>query len=198
MFIVFDGIDGSGKTTQAELCRDWLNNNGRKVILTHEPTNNVIGSLIKKNFLKGELDTPLIDAHLFSADRVLHCKEFIKPYLDKEYIVICDRYYYSTICYQANQGVSENWLIRMQKPALKPDIAIIIDREPSVSYDSVVKKKGEKNLTKFEKPFFLKSLRKKFIKIPSLLKKDNIKIVEGNNSIHEVHEEVKKILRKYL
>jgi dTMP kinase len=198
MFVVFEGIDGCGKSTQAEMCRAWLKSKGRQVLLTHEPTNSVVGKIIKKHVLKGSLDTPILDAHLFCADREIHTKEQIIPQLKSGGDVVCDRYYHSTICYHANQGLSKKWLIMLQEFALKPDIVFVIDREPSASYKSVLEVKGENNLTKFENPKFLKSLRKHYVSLPGLMRKDNIIIINGNDIKDNIHSIVKGYLRDLL
>ncbi|MEM2936396.1 MAG: dTMP kinase [Candidatus Bathyarchaeia archaeon] len=102
MFITFEGVEGSGKTTQAGLLKDFLLQKGYKVTLTREPGWGAVGRLIRRMLLEEkELDLdPLAELCLFCADRVQHVRDLIKPRLKKGEIVICDRYADSTVVYQ--------------------------------------------------------------------------------------------------
>ncbi|PJE57923.1 MAG: dTMP kinase, partial [Candidatus Portnoybacteria bacterium CG10_big_fil_rev_8_21_14_0_10_36_7] len=108
-FITIDGIDGSGKTTQAEMLSKYLKGNGIKSIVTKEPTSGKIGSLLRNHYLK--TDFPLIDSFLFSADREEHLKTEVIPTMEKGTYIISDRYYHSALAYQYTSGVDLDWLI---------------------------------------------------------------------------------------
>lgn len=102
MLITFEGIEGSGKSTQAEMLRDALVEKGYKVTLTREPGWGQLGHLIRTIILEDrdlELD-PLAELFLFCADRAQHVKDYIEPRLRNGEIVICDRFFDSTIVYQ--------------------------------------------------------------------------------------------------
>ena len=103
LFIVLDGIDGSGTTTHSRLLAGFLSLKGLKVHLTHEPSNSEIGKLLR-NFLKDDKIPPSTDALLFAADRDLHYRNEIKMKLEEGYIVISDRYIESSIIYQSCQS----------------------------------------------------------------------------------------------
>jgi dTMP kinase len=102
MFITFEGIEGSGKSTQAKLLKEFLELKGYTVTLTREPGWGALGKLIRRMILEErelELD-PIAELCLFCADRAQHVKDFIIPKLKDGQIVICDRFYDSTIVYQ--------------------------------------------------------------------------------------------------
>ncbi|MCC6711769.1 MAG: dTMP kinase [Candidatus Dadabacteria bacterium] len=102
MLITFEGIEGSGKSTQADMLRDALVEKGYKVTLTREPGWGQLGHLIRTIILEDrdlELD-PLAELFLFCADRAQHVKDYIEPRLRNGEIVICDRFFDSTIVYQ--------------------------------------------------------------------------------------------------
>ncbi|AEF95975.1 dTMP kinase [Methanotorris igneus] len=184
MFIVFEGIDGSGKTTQAKLLTKKLN-----AFYTCEPTEGQIGRLIRE-ILKGkkkcEKETLAL---LFAADRVEHVK-LIEEKL-KESHVVCDRYLYSSIAYQTSQGVDEDFILQINRFAKKPDIVVLL----TVDVEEGMKRLGkEKEI--FEKEEFLKKVQNKYLK---LAKKEGFIVIDTTNkSINESHEEILKIIKSKL
>ncbi len=140
MFIVLEGIDGCGKSTQAKLLYDWLLSTGKKAELTAEPTKNKIGILIREILSGSEKVDPTALALLFTADRYEHLGNFIEPNLREGKIVICERYYHSTIAYQSAQGVNKDWLLQINSFARKPDFTIFIDVKPEIAIINIKKK----------------------------------------------------------
>ena len=176
MFIVFEGIDGSGKTTQAKLLAKKLN-----AFYTYEPTDGLIGKLIRE-ILKGEKKCEKETlALLFAADRVQHVK-LIEEKL-KESHVVCDRYLYSSIAYQTSQGVDEDFILQINRFAKKPDVVVLL----TVDVEEGMKRLGkEKEI--FEKDEFLKKVQNKCLE---LAKKEGFVVIDTTNkSIYEVHEEI--------
>ncbi|MEM5879368.1 MAG: dTMP kinase [Candidatus Aenigmatarchaeota archaeon] len=199
VFIVLEGIDGSGKSSQSKLLFDFLQKNKIPAILTHEPTDGDIGSLLTNKYLK-EVDLPLVDAFLFAADREEHLKKIVIPALEQGKIVISDRYYHSTLAYQQAQGLELEFLLELNKKFIKPDLTIIIDLEPEIAVERIEKDKNRKmeDRKKFEKVEFLKKVRKNFLELKEILKDERIVVIDGNKTKEEVFEavlsEVKKIL----
>ncbi|MDH3776874.1 MAG: dTMP kinase, partial [Desulfobulbaceae bacterium] len=99
LFIVFEGIDGTGKSTQLHLLAEKLRQLGYAVVATREPTNGPYGQKIRKLFVDRGSVSQEEELELFIADRDQHVKEIIKPALSDGCVVICDRYYLSTIAY---------------------------------------------------------------------------------------------------
>jgi dTMP kinase len=142
MFIVLEGIDGCGKSTQAHMLSDWLTSVGRSVLLTAEPTRNVIGSCVREVLASGEEVDPRALALMFTADRYEHLKKEVEPALAAGRIVVSERYYYSTVAYQAAQGVDLQWLKDVNAYALqnKPDLAFLLDVSPSFALPKIQEK----------------------------------------------------------
>ena len=131
MFITFEGIDGSGKSTQAKLLADVLTKSGFQVILTRQPGGTKIGQSIRKILLDHrnfEL-IPTAEILLFIADRIQHLQEIIIPALQLGKIVICDRYHDSTLAYQCGgRKIDMSYLDSIKKRfIINPDLTLWLD-----------------------------------------------------------------------
>jgi dTMP kinase len=100
MFVTFEGLDGSGKSTQAELLRTHLESDGLEVVATREPGGTALGEQLRDLVLHGGHVTPWAEALLYAAARAQHVEEVIRPALDRGAAVICDRYVDSSVAYQ--------------------------------------------------------------------------------------------------
>ena len=100
MFVTFEGLDGSGKTTQAELLRERLEVEGRDVVSTREPGGTELGERIRDLVLHGGHVSPWAEALLYAASRAQHVDEVIRPAVDRGAWVLCDRYLDSSVAYQ--------------------------------------------------------------------------------------------------
>ena len=135
LFIVIEGVDGSGKTTQSELLSAYLRGLGRKVHHTAEPTATGLGGMVRDGLGAEHPRTSDELAAMFLADRVAHNvsqKSGIRQYVEGGTDVVCDRYYYSSIAYQGVDGSLE-WVADMNLSCpsiMKPDICIFIDLDP--------------------------------------------------------------------
>ena len=132
LFIVFEGTDGSGTTTQGDLLTASLKRSGRTVLRTAEPTDGDVGVMIR-NVLRARMEFPLDPAAvalLFAADRVDHCARVIGPALARNEAVICDRYIASSLTFQVVDGdgrITPDWICAINKEALVPDLTILLD-----------------------------------------------------------------------
>lgn len=198
-FIVLYGIAASGKTTQMNLIGNWLKNLGYDILLTKEPTNSEVGILLKR-IVRGERKFPRKGmVYLFIADRIDHVENVIKPALNEGKIVICERYYLDTIVYQMLEDYSKEFLEMINKVDLYPDISIYLDISVEESIRRM-EKIGE--IPKiYEKKEILEKVRNNFLKIIEEYNrkgKDKIYIVDGEKTIEEVFEKIKKIIEKGL
>ena len=142
IFMVIEGLDGSGKTTQANILSKKLSEN-YKVLCTVEPSQGKIGSFIRNGCLYEEKRLPNeAEALLFAADRIEHMQNEIVPALDEDKIVICDRYIYSSLAYQGSTGLSLDWIKTINARALQPDFSIFIDVPPELVLDRLQRKKS--------------------------------------------------------
>ena len=194
-FITFEGADGSGKTTQIEMIKEYLEKQGYQCVLTREPGGSDLGVKIREILLHydGEVD-PLCELLLYMADRAQHVNEVILPAIEDGKIVLCDRYTDSSVAYQGYaRGLDREKIIQLNKVAtnnLEPDLTIVFDVETEVA----MKRVGEtKDRLEQEGIEFHRKLRNGYL---DLAKKfpERIKVVNSNLSIEEVFEQVKKIL----
>ena len=142
IFIVIDGVDGSVKTTQANLLTRKLEKT-QKVLLTAEPSLGKIGTFIREDCLFEDKRLPTeAEALLFAADRIEHMNNEVKPALDEGKLVICDRYIYSSLAYQGSSGLSLDWIKTINARALQPDFSIFIDVAPEKVIERLQRKKS--------------------------------------------------------
>jgi dTMP kinase len=141
-FIIIEGLDGSGKTTQAKLLSANLQPT-YKAFCTAEPSHGKIGTYIRNRVLYGESRaSTVVEALLFAADRIEHIQNEVQPALDEGKIVVCDRYTYSSLAYQGSAGLSLEWIEAINQNALKPDFALFIDVDPEIVLSRLKRKKS--------------------------------------------------------
>jgi len=185
--VILEGIDGCGKTTHAKLLSKWLSESGKDVLHTKEPSRGPIGLLLR-DYLKKET-VPLIDALLFTADRAEHVEKEITPALEEGKIVVCERYYFSTIAYQMAQGLDKKWLTELNAFATKPDLVILLDLNPEISV------KRTSTNEKFEKLEFLKKVNSNY---KVLAREFGFVTIDASKGKSEVKEEIRSIVQKII
>jgi dTMP kinase len=142
VFICIEGLDGSGKTTQAKLLTMRLAEK-YNAVYTAEPSQGKIGTFIRDCCLyEGKRLPTEAEALLFAADRIEHIQNEIAPALTEEKIVICDRYIYSSLAYQGSAGLSLAWIKTINARALQPDFSIYIDVSPERVLERLQRKKS--------------------------------------------------------
>ena len=194
LFIVFDGIDGSGKGEMIKRLADYLFSLNLNVFTTREPSQGEYGKQIRK--ILAEEKDPNANAEncfeLYVKDRKDHLEKEVEPFLSKGN-VICDRYYYSTIVYQNVQGIDAGRVIEANKGFRKPDIVFILDLPAEVALERIGK---VRSIEKFEKQDFLENVRQGFLKLKEKLD-NNIKIIDASKSKSEVFNQIKKEIESY-
>lgn len=191
VLIVIEGIDGAGKSTQAKILKERLEKNGYDVILLKEPTSSKWGKEIKEISKKAKSIDPKKELELFLKDRKINVKKNILPALQKNKIVILDRYYISTIAYQGARGLDKKSIKEKNESfAPKPDLLFILDIDP---LESLNRLKREKEIL-FENENFLREVRKNFLEI----KIKNTYIIDARLSIEEIADKIEGIVINYL
>ena len=185
MFIVFEGLDGCGKSTHAKLLSEWLMNQGQDTYLTAEPTNSRIGMLIREVLSGKIVFEPETLAYLFTADRVEHTGE-ISSAIEGGSHVVCERYVYSTAAYQGAQGLDSRWLMDLSSFAPKPDVIIFLDVEPKDAEERAFT--GEI----FEKASFLEKVKKEYMKFKDMI------VVDATRPMDEVQADIREIAKKFM
>ena len=164
-FVTFEGIDGSGKSTISKLVFKKLKSKGYDVVLTYEPTDTWIGKCVQR-CIETNTDS-FVTALAFIADRFDHCKK-IKKWLEKDKIVLCDRYAESTYAYQGAQmqNLIDNpikWLKELSKNhIITPDRTFIFVIDPKISLARI---QNRENLIPFEKISFLEKVHKNYLRL---------------------------------
>lgn len=196
MFIVLEGIDGAGTTTQAELLRKALEEEGREAITTAEPTGGPIGALIRQVLnrrvvagISHGIGVPLaadVMSLLFTADRMDHADTLIRPSLEKNETIICDRYFYSTIAYQGVGG-DMKWIERLNEKALRPDLVFYLKIEPKISLKRIESRQIKEIYEKLE---FLEQVSKNYDKI--FEREQNVVIIDASKPVEAIAETIKE------
>lgn len=195
LFIVFEGLDGAGTTTQVELLAGYLRNEKpeQKILITKEPTNNIIGGLIRGCLTGDWKTTPDGLQLLFAADRAHHLSQAIEPALRDYYIVICDRYYLSSIAY-GSIDCDREWIYKINRKFRRPDLTFLIDVTAETAMERM--KKIRYNVELFERKAILEKVRKNYLQAAA--KEKNLYVINGEEIITRVRDDINKFINKYL
>ena len=193
-FISFEGIDGSGKSTQIELLAKFLKNLSFEVVITREPGGSVGGEQIRNLLLQGETDRWSAETEilLFTAARRDHLERIILPALGDGKIVICDRFTDSTRMYQGMRGSNLRDLVELlNEKVIKcdPDLTIIIDINPETALKRAKSRKTvEERFEDFGVELQIK-MRQGFIKLSKEFN-NRIEVVDGQQSVDELTQDI--------
>jgi dTMP kinase len=210
-FIVIEGIDGAGTTTQAELLANWFRGRGLPALTTHEPTDGPVGSMIRQvltnRLVVCGITGPRAPAWatmalLFAADRLDHLESEIVPNLLDGVTVISDRYDLSSLAYQSatatgsdlEAGKVVTWVRELNKHARRPDLTIVLDVHPEVAAQRRRKRAGSAEL--YEELDLQKSLARAYEQAERFVPGDTLVHVEGNGPPERVHEDVVSAVRR--
>lgn len=198
-FIVVEGLDGCGKSTQIQLIKNELEARGEKVYITAEPTDFETGAYLRR-ILSDSLNKDMyLQAALFLADRIEHIThpEFgLNKYLNDGYTVVCDRYYYSSFAYQGTT-TDIDWVMRSNlecESILKPDLCIFLDVNPDTCKKRIdeVREKPELYEKDAEK---MRHIRNNFLMVFDRLRDEhNIAIIDANTGVENVFNAIKELL----
>lgn len=184
MYIVFEGIDGAGKSTQIQLLKKWLENNGFSVETVVEPTDSEVGKLIRKILQRPDAASDRIQKTLgllFAADRML----IMDKLSDENKIILSDRSYISSLAYQT----PANWIADINKYAKTPDLLLLLDLDVNISVNRC---SGE---DEFENEGFLTNVKDNYLK---LVENYRHEIINANNGVNKVSSDIKKAVAPYL
>ena len=196
VFIVLEGIDGTGKSTLSKKLKAWLEEKGREVVLTAEPTEDWLGVAVRR--ANNEDLDPRTESLLFTADRCQHTLR-IEEMLKQGKVVICDRYYGSTVAYQGaalEEDMGDNavsWLLNLNGPVVRhPDVTVLLITDPQVAMQRVGSR-GE--LSKFEREEYLSKVQDIYM---TLAREGDWTVIDSNRKLYEVLESVKRAVQAYV
>ncbi|MEK6941567.1 MAG: dTMP kinase [archaeon] len=192
-FVVFEGLDAAGKSLMAKKLKLFLEKNGfaGRVFLTAEPSQSPFGKELRE-MLKSE-SSPKNNAQkfleLYVKDREFHLEHEILPTLNEGKIVLCDRFKYSTVVYQSVQGISVEKILQMHDGMVVPGLVLVLDIDPRLALKRIAcSARGARDV--FEREAFLQKAREKFLQLPKILPKENIKIIDASMPKKEVFSAV--------
>lgn len=193
-FIVFEGIDGSGKSTQAKILKKKMEGLGKKVHYTFEPTNYRIGRMLRDVLTGKDTADEQTIAALFVADRLdhLHHPEYgMLKQLEDGKVVICDRYYHSSYAYHS-QFMDMDWVIEansLAAEALRPDLVLFLDLLPEVSMERI--RANRAGFDHYEKQETLEQVRSNYLQaIMKTQAEENIKVISADQSPKELAQAI--------
>jgi dTMP kinase len=205
MFISFEGIEGSGKTTHTKQTMRFLQDRGHDCVVTREPGGTRIGKRIRAILLdptSKDMD-PLTELLLYTADRAQHIKECILPLLSDGKMVLCDRFYDATMAYQGfARGLNTSLIEKIHKllfDNLKPDITLLLDLPPEIGLERAWTQINNGNRiseeTRFEEEMlsFHRRVRTGYLEL-SRLEPERFRVIDASKKEHEVREEIIRIL----
>lgn len=199
-FIVIEGIDGSGKSTQIQLLANRLMANKRKVYTTAEPTVSLTGGMLRDALRGVTKKTTCEIASMFLLDRIFHNVnpvDGIEKFLAAGVDVICDRYYYSSLAYQGSE-TDFDWVLDMNLncPEIrKPDICIFLDLEPEKAIERISANRMVTEI--YEEKSRLEKYRNRYFDIFEMLKfTDNIAVVNTDRSIESIADDLYELVSK--
>jgi len=193
LFIVIEGIDGTGKSTQARKLGEWFEKQGREVLISREPTDGPGGRKLRESAATGRL-SPQDELQYFLNDRRQHVDEKIAPALAAGKVVILDRYYFSTMAYQGARGFDPAEIRRMNEEfAPVPDLLLILDLDVDTAHARIGHRGDSTN--EFEKHESLTRCRGIFL---SLKDEPFVCVIDSSGPLDEVGERIRRAVEQAL
>jgi len=198
MFVTFEGVDGSGKSTQAKLLVEWLEAAGHSVLLTREPGGTPVGEAVRKLVLDGDEMTAWTEATLFASARAEHVARAIRPALEAGQIVVCDRYLDSSVAYQGfARGLGEDKVRELSLTVtggLLPQRTFLLLVDPAVAF---ARSPDVRDRIEREDVEFMARVDAGF---RSLAAAEPARIValDGERASEDLHEEIREHVRALL
>lgn len=202
MFVTFEGIEGSGKSTQARRLAQALERAGVRTRVTREPGGTVLGTRIRELLLHESVSIGrLAELYLILADRAEHVTGVIRPALAEGAVVICDRFRESTLAYQFyGRGLPRDLVERLESDAregLMPDLTFLLDCDVGLGLSRSEGRRGEDSADRFESeglPFH-EQVRKGFLEMAAAAP-ERIRVIDATRSPESVHEEILAEVRR--
>ena len=199
LFITFEGADGCGKTTQLNLLKEYLENNGYEVVLTREPGGKGLGEKVREILLNydGEVSNRC-ESFLFLADRAQNIDIIVNPAIEQGKIVLCDRHTDSSVAYQGyGRGLDINQINTLNNLATgnkKPDLTLVFDVDIETSMQRVGNEKDRMESAGKE---FFNRVRNGYLELAKQ-EPERIKVIDSTKSIPEVQKDVLEIIKTKL
>ena len=204
-FITFEGIDGSGKSTQMRMLASMLRLKGFEVVTTREPGGTPLGKRLRTALLDAQAEVdPLAELLLYAADRAQHVRTLLRPALETSHIVLSDRYADATVAYQgAGRGFTAELIadvVALATGGLKPDLTLIFDVSVAESLSRTRRRETSeqgKDRLDSEDVEFHSRVRDAYLEIAAA-EPERVRIVDAHGSIEETHVKVLEVVGPFL
>jgi dTMP kinase len=185
ILIVFEGIDGTGKSSHAKRLASFFSSLGREVVLSHEPTNGPWGRKLRESAATGRLDAEQ-ELEYFLRDRKEHVEQLIQPSLAEGKVVILDRYYFSTMAYQGLRGFDPADIrARNEAFAPVPDLLIVLDLDVDIALQRITGRGDQAN--HFEKREALEKIRETFL---ALRGEPFVRVIDASQTMDQIAAQI--------
>lgn len=205
IFITFEGIDGSGKSTQLRLLASFLRSRGCEIVVTREPGGTPLGLRLRAALLDAQEQVdPLTELLVFAADRAQHVRRLLRPSLESGQVVLSDRYADATVAYQgAGRGFSPELIskiVGLATEGLKPDLTLLFDLSVDACLERTRRRTGGKHRgdrLDAENASFHTRVRNEYLRLAKE-EPGRIKLVDTSGSVEETHMHVKRLVVSFL
>ena len=198
VFICFEGIDGSGKTSHSRFVVDYLKSNGYNAVYTTEPTRySIPGRKLRESFFAPERLPVKEEFKLFLEDRIIHLKDEVIPQLNDGKIVVTDRYYFSSVAYQGSRGLDWHYILEEnEKVSIVPDIVLLLDLPVDAAISRIANDRVE-GVNIFEKKENLQRVNEIYFalveKFPNLFQ-----VIDVNKPLSEVKDIINNLVLDFI
>lgn len=201
IFITFEGIEGSGKSTQLSMLNKWLTNHDYDVVATREPGGTKIGEKIRELLRSGSKDdvfSPRTELMLFEASRAQHMEEIVLPALNNGKIVLCDRFFDSTTVYQGVARAIDTDIVHILNDfssfEKKPDLTIILDIDVDESMNRLIKREISKDRIEQEDRKFFENVRNGYLNLAQ--NNERFFVIDGTGDANSIQQKIRDELSK--
>ncbi|QIK63962.1 dTMP kinase [Leucobacter viscericola] len=193
LFVTLEGGDGAGKSTQAEMLSGWLSERGHEVVRTREPGGTTLGVELRKLLLHGGDVSPRAEALLYAADRAQHIATVVRPALERDAVVVQDRYIDSSLAYQGAgrvlsaeevRGIS-TWAVE----GLWPDLTVLLDIDPEEGVTRRASRGGSDDRLEAEAIEFHRAVREGFLALAKQ-ESDRFLVLDATAPADEIHAHI--------
>jgi dTMP kinase len=205
IFITFEGIDGSGKSTQLRMLASWLRMQGHEVVNTREPGGTSLGERLRAALLDvQEQVDPLAELLVFAADRAQHVRTLLRPALESGRVVLSDRYADATVAYQgAGRGFAPEMVrevVALATGGLKPDLTLIFDLSVAAGFERAKRRAGEghhSDRLDLEDASFHTRVRNEYLQIAAA-EPERVRIIDASGSVEETHTRMMEVVIPFI
>ncbi len=193
MYIILEGIDGAGKSTQVELLDKWFKNKNINSEIIREPTDSRYGKIIREKLQRSDSTSDInqqILTLLFATDRLTLKQKIIDVKEKKDQILLSDRSFYSSIAYQDNSSIDTEWIYDVNRYTPRADLTILLDLDEKVA---ITRCDSEEC---FENTEFLRKTRKNYLDL--IKKEENFIVIDATSDIESVQEKIQKVILEML